>query len=313
MTITAPTAVGSADRQLRPRHYLMCPPHHFAVAYAINPWMDPSLSVDPRLASAQWSSLVEAYRAAGHRVDLLDPEPGLPDMVFTANGATVIGGQVLLARFAHPERASEASRHESWHRRNGILYGAAGVSIPQAVNEGEGDFAVLADVVLAGHGFRTSAAAHAELAAVAGRPVVSLELADPRFYHLDVALAVLDDERRHIAYYPAAFTAASRRLLEVAFPDAILADDADAYAFGLNAVSDGLNVFLPVGAWHFAEQLAAAGYRPIPIDLSELRKGGGAVKCCTQEIRARTPQLRSEAGADQGDTGLTSDVTTSRE
>ena len=53
---------------------------------------------------------------------------------------------------------------------------------------------------------------------------------------------------------------------------------------GLNAVSDGLNVVLPAAATGFAEQLADAGFEPIGVDLSELFKGGGSVKCCTLEV-----------------------------
>ena len=102
--------------------------------------------------------------------------------------------------------------------------------------------------ILAGYGFRTSRAAHGELAALTGREVISLELVDSRLYHLDVALTVLDDERDHLAYYPDAFSPESQRVLAECFPDAILATEADAYAFGLNCVSDGLNVFIPAGA-----------------------------------------------------------------
>jgi N-dimethylarginine dimethylaminohydrolase len=34
-----------------------------------------------------------------------------------------------------------------------------------------------------------------------------------------------------------------------------------------------------------ASTLRAAGYEPVPVDLSELKKGGGSVKCCTAELR----------------------------
>jgi N-dimethylarginine dimethylaminohydrolase len=113
--------------------------------------------------------------------------------------------------------------------------------------------------------------------------VVSLRLVDPRFYHLDTALFVLDD--RTICYYPAAFSRRSRRVLEELFPDAVLAAEADALAFGLNAVSDGRRVVLPAQAVALADRLAARGYEPVPVDLSELLKGGGSVKCCTAELR----------------------------
>ena len=274
-----------ALRRSRPRHFLMCPPTYFDVSYAINPWMDPAVPVDRPLAMAQWSALVQAYRAAGHQVELLDPIPGLPDMVYAANGALALDGIVLPARFAYAERALEAAAHAEWHRHNGTGYAEPTIVEPAATNEAEGDFAVLARRILAGHGFRTSRAAHGELAALTGREVISLELVNPRLYHLDVALTVLDDERDHIAYYPDAFSPDSQQRLAECFPDAILATAADAYAFGLNCVSDGHNVFIPAGAAGLRTAIAAAGYRPVSIDLSELVKGGGSVKCCTQEIR----------------------------
>lgn len=281
-----PGRMGNAVRRTRPRHFLMCPPTYFDVAYAINPWMDPSIPVDRALALAQWTALVEAYRAAGHRVDLLDPVPGLPDMVYAANGAFALDGRVLPARFAYAERAAEAAVHAEWHRRHGAGYDGPVIVVPAAVNEAEGDFAVLRDRLLAGYGFRTARAAHGELAALTDREVISLELVDPRLYHLDVALTVLDDERDHLAYYPGAFSPETRRVLAERFPDAILATRDDTYAFGLNCVSDGRNVFIPSGAAELRTQIAAAGYRPVSIDLSELALGGGSVKCCTQELHA---------------------------
>jgi N-dimethylarginine dimethylaminohydrolase len=278
----------------------MCPPTFFDVSYAINPWMDPDQPVDRTRALDQWAELVSSYRAHGHRVDLLPPVDGLPDLVFTANGATVVDGHVLQARFANAQRAAEAAMHATWHRQHPLSPAAQGphaVTAPVAVNEAEGDFVVLADRVLAGHGFRTTLAAHAELATLTGREVVSLELTDPYFYHLDVALAVLDDRRDHIAYYPPAFAGPSRRLLAELFPDAVLATDADAACLGLNCVSDGSTVWVPAGAHHLVDALAAEGYSPLEIDLSELRRGGGSVKCCTQELRPRGPGSARPASA----------------
>jgi len=289
-----PGSAMRAVRHARPRHFLMCPPTYFKVSYSINPWMDPSRPVDRLFAMGQWSALVESYRAAGHCVELLDPIPGLPDMVYAANGALVVDGRVLLARFSYAERKAEAAVHAAWHRQQGSRDGSRHIATSIAINEAEGDFAVLSDRILAGYGFRTARAAHAEVAALTGREVISLQLVDPHLYHLDVALAVLDDERDHVAYYPPAFSEASRRLLAEMFPDAILASKHDAYAFGLNCVSDGHHVFLPCGAPELRSAIAAAGYRPISIDLSELAKGGGSVKCCTQEIRTQVIRTEKE-------------------
>jgi N-dimethylarginine dimethylaminohydrolase len=257
--------------------YLMCSPTYFAVDYAINPWMDPTAPVDVDRAMAQWTALYRTYLALGHTVDLIDPVPGLPDMVFAANGAIVADGVVLGVQFRHPERAAEAPAYLSWFER-------AGFEVHEAkhVNEGEGDVRLIGDMFLAGTGFRTEHAAHLQIQEIFGRPVVALQLIDPRFYHLDTALCVLD--RRTVAYLPEAFSPGSQRVLRRLFPDAAIATPADAAVLGLNAISDGRRVVLPMQARELAAQLALRGYEPIPVDLSELRKAGGGPKCCTLEV-----------------------------
>jgi N-dimethylarginine dimethylaminohydrolase len=271
------------DRIPTARRYLMCPPTYFTVDYSINPWMDPDVPVDTGLAVAQWHELVRTYRDLGHQVDLVAPRPGLPDMVFAANSGTVVHGHVLGARFRAPQRAAEAEHYRRWF----VEQGFHNVVMPSAVNEAEGDFAWTGRLLLAGSGFRTDPAAHAEAQEVLGVPVVSLRLVDPRYYHLDTALCVLDDSPSGpaIAYYPDAFSAGSLRVLRRLFPDAVLATDRDAACLGLNGVSDGRNVVLPAPATDLAAELAQRGYRPIPVDMSELLKSGGGPKCCTMEIR----------------------------
>ena len=278
MTVLAPDV--APVRTARPRRYLMCRPTHFDVTDAINPWMDPSRPVDRELATAQWEALRQTYLDLGHRVDLIDPVPGLPDMVFAANGGLVVGGRALGARFAFPQRQPEGPAYLAWLAQAGLA-DAVGA---EHVNEGEGDFLVVGDVVLAGTGFRTSPAAHAEAQALFGLPVVGLTLVDPRYYHLDTALAVLGDD--DVAYLPGAFSADSRRVLQRLFPDAVLASDEDAAVLGLNAVSDGRHVVVASAAVELADALHERGYAPVPVDLSELRKAGGGAKCCTLEIRA---------------------------
>ncbi|WP_399094980.1 dimethylargininase [Streptomyces sp. BBFR2] len=267
----------------RPRHYLMCRPTHFTVSYRINPWMVPAKPTDTALAVLQWERLYELYRELGHTVELIEPEPGLPDMVYSANGATVVDDRVLVASFRHTERAAEGPAYRTWFEQRGYPV----VHTASHTNEGEGDFLVAGDRILAGTGFRTDLAAHAEAERVLGRPVVGLTLVDPRFYHLDTALAVLDDDE--IMYYPAAFSPESRRTLRELYPNAVIATDADAEVFGLNAVSDGRHVLLSPQAGGLADQLAERGFEPIGVDLSELLKGGGSVKCCTLELRHPVP------------------------
>ncbi|MET7721608.1 dimethylargininase [Streptomyces mirabilis] len=270
------------SRVPRPRRFLVCEPRHFAVQYAINPWMHPDAHVDVDLARDQWAALIGAYRAHGHTVDTVEPVADLPDMVFAANSALVLAGRVFGSYFHAPQRRPESTAYETWFK-------AAGFDVyrPESVCEGEGDLVPVGRYVLAGTGFRTTPEAHREVQEFFGVPVVSLQLVDPRFYHLDTALFVLDDGlEANIAYYPEAFSPGSREVLARLFPDAVLATREDAFTFGLNSVSDGRHVFIAPRAEALADRLARHGYVPVPVDLSEFHKAGGGIKCCTQEIRS---------------------------
>ena len=268
-------------RVARARHYLMCRPTFFAVTYAINPWMDPGVPVDLGRAVRQWEGLRDAYRALGHSVSFIEPIAGLPDMVFAANGALVVDGKVLGANFLAAQRRPEGPAYREW-LGEADLFDRFGTTT--SVNEGEGDFLDLDSVLLAGTGFRTSRAAHAEAQEFFGKPVISLQLVDPRFYHLDTAVAVLGDH--DIAYYPGAFSPGSNAVLRRMFPDAITVDEAEAATFAMNSVSDGRHVVLPAESVRFAAALRERGYDPVPVELSEFRKAGGGPKCCTLELRS---------------------------
>jgi N-dimethylarginine dimethylaminohydrolase len=274
---TATATATANERTARIRRYAMTSPQFFAVDYAINPWMDTDNPVDTAVAVAQWEHLRDTYLRLGHVIDLVAPVPGLPDMVYAANGGLILNGTAVVARFKYLQRQHESIAYSDWMRSQGYT-----PMQTQHVNEGQGDLLPVGETILAGTGFRTDRRAHAEIAEIFGRPVVSLQLVDPRFYHLDTALSVLDDAT--IAYYPPAFTESSRARLKTLFPDAIVVESADAYAFGLNVVSDGRHVVYPAAAVGFAEQLTRAGFEPIGVEMSELLKGGGSVKCCTLEV-----------------------------
>jgi len=267
------------DRQARPRRYLMCPPEHFAVTYAINPWMQPDRPTDTATAMAQWEHLRQVYLDLGHDVQTIEPVAGLPDMVYAANGATVIDGQALGVRFRYPQRAAEAGAYLDWLRQHGY----PGARMPRYINEGEGDILFAHGTLLAGYGFRSDQAAAGELTETFGLPVTSLHLVDARYYHLDTALCVLTADTA--MYYPAAFDDAGRAALATHFTELIEAKDEDAEVLGLNAVSDGRHVVMPAQARNLAAKLAERGFVPVGVDLSELLKGGGGPKCCTLELR----------------------------
>lgn len=267
-----------ASRTAAQKTVLMCRPAHFDVTYRINPWMDPDQPTSADLAVAQWQTLVDAYERLGFDVHQIEPVEGLNDMVYAANGGLTLDGKAYGALFTYEQRVPEGPAYMRWFAEQGFE-----VHEPKHINEGEGDFLLSNGTILAGHGFRTSLESHDEVRGIFDREVVSLRLVDPAFYHLDTAMAILDETS--IAYLPSAFDDASRAELERRYPDAILVDEADASVLGLNSFGDGRTMVIAERAEGFARQLAERGYETIGLDLSELLRGGGGIKCCTLELR----------------------------
>ncbi|MHA6512953.1 dimethylargininase [Tessaracoccus sp. Z1128] len=283
--------MSSQERIQQRRRYLMCRPDFFTVSYEINPWMHRAHPTDTARAVRQWQALHDTYLGLGHEVELIDPIPGLNDMVYTANSGLVIDGVAMGARFSVGERRGEERPFREWFADHGFE-----VVQPVATQEGEGDLLLVGETILAGYGFRSQLDSHTEIASVFGLEVISLRLVNPTYYHLDTAICVLDPvqglggvERANIAYLPSAFDERGQSDLLERFPDAIRVPAAEPASLELNAVSDGRNVVLSPPATSFDAQLRERGYHPVPVDVSELHLGGGGIKCCTLELRGRTP------------------------
>ena len=279
------TETTTDTRKATKRTVLMCRPDFYTVSYRINPWMHPEDPTSTQRAVDQWKVLYQTYVDLGFEVKLIDPIEGLPDMVYAANGGFVLDNIAYGASFTYPQRQPEGPAYMNWFRDNGYE-----VHEPENINEGEGDILLVGDVILAGTGFRTNPESHREIARVFGREVITLELVNPNFYHLDTAIAVLDpvpvNGHSNIAYLPSAFNERGLAVLRERYPDAVIVTEEDAAILGLNSYSDGHNVVIASRAKDFERQLRDRGYNPIGVDLSELLLAGGGVKCCTLELRS---------------------------
>lgn len=258
----------------------MCAPEYFDVEYEINPWMHTDNPVDPQLAKQQWQNLYKIYTEnLGWDVQLLSPESHIPDLVFTANGGLVIDGKVALPTFRHPVRQPETEADERWFRANGYTEFLR----PANDFEGEGDALVWNDIVFAGYPWRSDKQSHQEIEKFFAKKVVSLQLADARFYHLDTCLTIVDHET--VAIWPKAFTEEGLEMLHKTVPHIITASDEDAMHYGLNAMSDGKNIVLSDKATSLIAKYRAKGMTVHPTPISEFQKSGGGVKCLTLELR----------------------------
>ena len=258
--------------------FLMCPPTHYEVNYVINPWMAGNVHRSSReRAAQQWDQLHAALRQIA-QVLIVEPQPGSPDMVFTANAGLVRDGIVALSSFHHPERQGEEPHFRRWFHESGF----AVCDIPRVTPfEGEGDahFEANGARLWAGHGPRTRQDSHRHLIGLWDVEVVSLRLVDPRFYHLDTCFCPLSNG--DVMYFPAAFDDESQRKIEARYSRSkrIGVSEEDALQFACNAVNVGRTILLNTVSKELCARLEARGFETIQVELTEFLKAGGAAKC----------------------------------
>jgi N-dimethylarginine dimethylaminohydrolase len=263
--------------------YLMCQPEYFDVRYVINPWMEGNINrTSSNLAYQQWRNLHQIISQHAE-IDLIKPEPGLPDMVFTANAGFVLEEKIVLSRFFHPERQGEEPYFDRWLAEHHF---EVLKSPPEIPFEGAGDALIDREHpwIWAGYGWRSVLESHDYLRRSTGMEVISLRLVDDRFYHLDTCLCPL--EGGYIMYYPLAFAEESRRLIARTVPDEkrIVVPEEDAIDFACNAVNIGSLVILNKATPELVERLARAGFEVAQTELTEFLKAGGAAKCLTLRL-----------------------------
>ncbi|WP_324282435.1 TIGR00300 family protein [Cyanobacterium aponinum UTEX 3221] len=262
---------------------LMCPPDHYDVDYVINPWMEGNIHKSSQdRAVEQWQKLYHIIKEYAI-VDLVTPQKGVPDMVFTANAGLVLGDNVVLSRFYHPERQGEEPFFKQWFEENGFTVYELPKDLPF---EGAGDalFDREGRWLWAGYGFRSELDSHPYIAKWLDTEVLSLRLIDNRFYHLDTCFCPLKDG--YLLYYPEAFDSYSNRLIEMRVPaeKRIAIDEADAINFACNAVNINDVVIMNKISDDLNSRITEKGFNVIQTPLTEFLKAGGAAKCLTLRV-----------------------------
>ncbi|HEY9881122.1 MAG TPA: TIGR00300 family protein [Leptolyngbyaceae cyanobacterium] len=266
-----------------PLRFLMCSPHHYEVDYVINPWMEGNIHRSSReTAQEQWQGLYQTISDHAN-VELIKPQQGWPDMVFTANAGLILGDQVVLSRFLHKERQGEEPYFKAWFEEQGYTVHELPKDLPF---EGAGDALLDREGrwLWAGYGFRTELDSHALVSQWLDIEVLSLRLMDERFYHLDTCFCPLAEG--YLLYYPPAFDAYSNRLIEMRVPahKRIAIEEPDAVNFACNAVNVDHIVIMNQASSSLKQRLADVGFQVLETPLTEFLKAGGAAKCLTLRI-----------------------------
>ncbi|MDQ6826811.1 MAG: arginine deiminase family protein [Candidatus Eremiobacteraeota bacterium] len=272
---------------MKPKGVLVCRPTFFDVIDRKNLFMDPGNKIDRTRALQQWTAAVEAFRKSGLFVSEVAPLQGCEDMVFTANPAlTGLDRQgkrrAVASRMRHASRKLEVAPQIERLRSLGYEV----VDLPEDVTfEGGGDavWHLSGKTLFLGIGSRSDVAAAANLERTYSVEVVPLRLSTERFYHLDTALCVLDEDTA-IAY-PGALDNISYAEITRRFSTIIEVQEAEANRMACNAARAGDNVVvIHCDATATIAALRDHGYDVAAIDTSELMKSGGSVSCMKQYL-----------------------------
>jgi ornithine aminotransferase len=301
LAVLGEAAAKTVEKVQRAR-LMMSAPDHFEVSYRINPWMDPiqwKISADQlrRQADRGWVALKQVYERLGADVEIQSAQPGLPDLVFTANSALVLDRTALLARFRHPERRMELAHNRAFFeslRSRGWIDSI--VETPDDLYfEGAGDAMWDASrrLIWTGWGQRTSRPMAGVIARMFSVPAVPLELVDPRFYHLDTCLCVLSGGE--VLYYPAAFSPQSRDTIrDLVGKDLLIEAGApDAEHLAVNSVCLGDQIVMCYASDELREALTQRGYDVHVVPLESFNRSGGSAYCLTLRLDLSS---RQEAG-----------------
>ena len=255
---------------------LLCPPEHYGIEYEINPWMNRAQKTLPALARAQWQRLRGQLQALGCQIELVAPQPKLPDMVFTANAGLVVGKKFIRSNFRFPERRGEEAPFEKWFREHEYEI----VRLPDGLFfEGEGDALFGGDVLFCGYRFRSDIRSHQIIGETLQRLVISVELIEDRFYHLDTCFCPLPDGGA--LWFPGAFDDYGQRAIRHHIGSLIEVTPEEAAHFACNAVVVEKQIVLPQGCPKLCAALTERGYHAHTLPMTEFLKSGGACKCLT--------------------------------
>lgn len=276
--------------------WLMCAPAYFGVDYVINPWMKNQVGrADILKAQLQWSRFCDALSRCSE-VHLLEPRPGVPDLVFTANAGIVSDGAFIPSRFLHQERQAEEPFYKAWFKERGVK----ALDWPEDIPfEGAGDalFQPGKNLLWLGHGFRTDVKAVSVLQSLTRAEVVPLALTDPRFYHLDTCFCPLRDGQA--MYYPGAFDEDSLKRIEAYIQpqNRIEVSNQDAEMFACNAVLDEDRLFMNSVSISLRRQLVQRGYLVDVVPVTEFLKSGGANRCLTMSLEGMPLEKKFDKAA----------------
>ena len=213
-------------------------------------------------------------------------EAGLEDMVFCANQTfpwVMEDGRkvVIMSKMKHESRQLEVMFFEEFFRDLG--YEILHLQKP-GFFEGMGDLIPHPGkrLLYGGYGHRTSEGTYEELEQLLDTPVITLELVDKRFYHLDTCFMPIDEQSVLISEI--AFSSEGIEKIKKLYDNVVsipIHEAAENFSLNSHCIrsQDQRSAILQQGNTVTIEKLRSSGYEISEIDTSEFIKSGGSVFC----------------------------------
>lgn len=269
-----------------PKKVMMVEPTHFDVEYVINPYMKNQIGeVDKIQALNEWEHLRDGYQELGFNVDVLDGEPGYPDMVFCANQSLPYVNEngdkhVLMSIMKADQRKGEVPFIEEYYKNEGYnIHHIEGDDVESFEGMGDALWHFKRGLIWGAYGFRSSLEVYNQISDLFDVPVIAIELQKEEFYHLDTCMCVLSEDT--VLVYSDAFTEQGMKLIHTMFDTVIEVSAYEAEKlFAVNAVCpDGKNVLIQQGCTDVNQKLRDAGFYVHEYSTFEFLKSGGSVFC----------------------------------
>lgn len=260
----------------------MCPPdYYYNIDYEINPWMKQGTPCNNKISIERWNDLKNIITSLDAEVLTMPPAQGQPDIVFTANAGLIYKDTAVISRFRPIERQPEEKFYSEWLQKQGfnVEY------LPEEMHfEGAGDALFSGETLYAGYIIRSDITAHTYISFLLNIKVISLELVDKRFYHLDTCFCPLTDG--YLMYYPPAFDEYANKIIEkdFSYEKRIIITEEEALRFSCNAVNINKSVIMNNTTDRLKNILKEKGFDTYEVDLTEFMKSGGSAKCLTLKL-----------------------------
>ena len=266
---------------------------YFADTYEINPYYTKD-KINVEKAKAEHALILDCFKKAGIKLIKVAPPKNCQDGVYTANWGLVKDGVAVLSRLPKARKAEEAYAKKCLEKQ-----GIKTVSVPgNYLFSGQGDSLRCGKYLIAGTGYRSDIEAQQFAAATLGLEPVLIHAkpqlnddgsehinpvtnhADSLWYDLDLAVSVINNHT--IAYCPDALDEESNKKLQSLNLDQILVDYEECTkGFANNLVSTGKHVIMSNKAPKLQAELEKRGLICLTPDVTELKKGGGYIRCAS--------------------------------